>query len=209
MERHLVRQRYIGILDSVTVCGRAVSQTQISESVDQSEGEDMQIVLLGSATLRLTNLVRLNELLHENGLPDFKSGVNDSEQWQTANDGEDFGCAHLTHPAAVMGAATPLSVQKFLFAAMKLPGAYTTCPEHNKRRFWEQQEQKIEQRGSGKTYPITALAGKENQKVRLIRPGSSSVEGIFKGLEGSYAVIMDDHNILPHHVDSTTEVVFL
>jgi hypothetical protein len=93
--------------------------------------------------------------------------------------------------------------------AMKLPGVYTACPEHVKRRYWAEQERVLNLAASGEAQPITALFGKEGRKVRLVRPGASDVEGIFKEFEGPYAVVLSDHDVLPYRVDNDDQVFFL
>ena|ERR1017187_2042320 len=101
----------------------------------------IELVVLGPATLQAQQVPKLRELLEKYGLPGFDEDSTSFEIWEKdRNEDIWFGCTHYEVDVFVFGASTKPEVKRFLVEAMKLAGVYDTCPEHNKRRFWKEQE---------------------------------------------------------------------
>ena len=92
-----------------------------------------QLVILGSVNLQLKQFKALQRLATQHQLPPVKAEFD--KRWTPGREG--LLCSHLE----VIGITVGLAASRpFLIAAMKLPGVYMECPEHCKRKFWEQNE---------------------------------------------------------------------
>jgi len=127
----------------------------------------MQLVVLGTLALQVKQVERLKALLSQQGLPEIDDASAESMVWDLAYDGVvNLGCIHLHVGITQMGAETEPAVQRFMVEAMKLAGVHTSCPEHDKRRFWEKNEQVLKGQQAQSAQSDSSVPGK-NPWTRL------------------------------------------
>lgn len=99
-----------------------------------------QLVVLGPLLMLEQQVRKLKALLEKHGLPGFDESATQAEVWDITPDSTvSFGCLHMQVDITLDCVDTTPEVQAFTREAMIIPGVYLSCPEHDKRRYWEKQ----------------------------------------------------------------------
>jgi hypothetical protein len=100
----------------------------------------MELTIFGSASQVARQTPKLATLATQYGYQ--IGGDGPMQAWEPGAGIDGYMCNHVEVIGLVAGVQGE-NGQRFLVEAMKLPGVYQGCPEHNKRRFWEEQEAKL------------------------------------------------------------------